>query len=162
MPDGFWIFGLGLPHVLLWVLTFAIVYAVLKNIINKRSAALISIAVGFLILLAVPTTLVAFIASMSTGMVAIAIAVVALMAVMSIGGAGNSYAKYSTVVAVAIVLLIAWMFVSQGGLAIIGIPALPVITPGMWLLIVVGVAVLWMLAEKTDREKAIEAQAKKG
>lgn len=163
MPDGLtWLYGLGLPHVLLWVLTFAVTYAVLKNIINKRSAALISIATGFFVLMAVPTALVGFLATMSTGLVALTIGVIALIAIVTVAGAEGSYGKYKTVAAVAVVAVVVWMFVSQGGLALVGIPGIPPITPATWLLIIVGIAVVWMLSEKTDREKAIEAAAKKG
>jgi hypothetical protein len=156
--DGLtWIYGLGLPQILLWVLTFAITYAALKHLINKRAAALISIALGFLVLMAVPAALITFLASLSTGLVALAIGLVAFVSVLAITGTLNVfYGQHLTAVALVVIIIVAAMFVGYGGLGYIGITGIPAITSGMWVLILVAVAVVWMLAEKTPAEKVAE------
>jgi len=155
--------GLGLPEILLWVLTFAVVFGVLSKlkILSRAPAALISIVVGFMVLLAVPTTLIAVISSMSTGLIAVAIGVLALIALLEVAGVehikwdgkGNVIEQtpilkqHSGKVAVVMFIVAAIIFVASGGLGLIGIAALPVFGMGTWLLIIVGAAVLWMLSE---------------
>jgi hypothetical protein len=158
--------GLGLPQVLLWVLSFAIVFAVLTKlgIFKRAPAALISIVAGFFVLLAVPLTLITVIASMSTGLVALAIGVLVIIVLLEVAQAKHfdidpktnmpdlKTAKpwlmgHSTIVAAALVITSAVIFWASGGAALIGIPALPAIGMETWLLIIVGIAVLWMIQE---------------
>jgi hypothetical protein len=151
--------GFGIAEILLWVLTFAIAYAALKHIINKRAAALIAIVMGFLVLMAIPSTLIAFIASMSTGLVALAIGLVAVLAVLSFTGTLNfALNKYATVLALVVLAIVALMFVGYGGLGLIGIAGLPVLSPGIILLILVGIAVLWTLSENLEPPKESKKQ----
>jgi hypothetical protein len=160
--DGAWIAGLGLPQVFLWVLAFAVVYAVLTKtgVLDKKSAAIVAIVTGFYVLMAAPAAVVSVIANMSTGLVVLAVGIIALVAVLEISGAekfekdqeGKITARFpylkghSTAVAAILLVLAAVMFVAAGGLPLIGIAGIPVIGYGTWLLIIVGIAVLWMLS----------------
>ncbi|NIM47466.1 MAG: hypothetical protein GTN40_04910 [Candidatus Aenigmarchaeota archaeon] len=149
--------AIGLPHILLWVLTFAIVFGVLSKakILGRAPAALISIAVGFLVLMAVPATLISVIAGMSTGLVAVAIGALALIALLEVAGTGGTtkegqhvpFIKMHSTAAAAVMFIIAVaVFWAVGGFALLGI-GIPAFSMGTWLLIIVGVAVLWMLSE---------------
>ncbi len=164
MPDGIFAFlaGLGLPHLLLWVLTFAVVFAVLTKlkVFGRAPATLISIVAGVFVLMAVPAALVTVIAGMSTGLVAVAIGVITLIALLEIAGAkhevrdkdGNvtGYAPWThghgTAMAAIMIVVALLIFNAVGGLALLGI-SIPTFGYGTWLLILVGIAVLWMMSE---------------
>jgi len=150
--------GFGIASILLWVLTFAISFAVLKKtVLGKRTGALVAIVVAFLVLMTVPTALLQFIASMSTGLVVLAIGALVLLSFLELSGTANIIEgtvitpftmKYGTILTLIAVAIIIAMFVNFGGLTLIGITALPAIAPGMWLIGLVGVAVIWMLSEE--------------
>ena len=155
--------GLGLPEILLWVLTFAVVFAVLTKlkIFSRGPSALISIAIGFLVLMAVPATLITVIASLSTGLIVVAIGVIVVMALLEVAGAKpiigtdkegkpvkeHYFVVHSTVTALALIAIAAIIFWFSGGAALIGITALPMLSGGTILLVIVGIAVLWMISE---------------
>lgn len=164
--DGFWavgtiLGGLGLPQILIWVLAFAVSFAVVSKILSRAPATIISIVVGFLALMAAPVALITVLGTMSTGLLVLGIGIIVLMALLTVAGAhvdvkdkeGNIVgtkawlAGHSTAVAAALIVLAAIIFVAAGGLPLIGIPTIPVIGWGTWLLIIVGVGVLWMLSE---------------
>jgi len=155
--------GLGLPEVLLWVLSFAVIFAILTKakIFSRAPAALISIAVAFLVLMAAPAALITVIASMSTGLIALGIGALVLIALLEISGA-KSYvfndkgqvagsdrwlSAHGTITAAVVLVLAAIIFWTSGGAALIGIPALPMLSAGTILIGLVGIAVLWMLSE---------------
>lgn len=155
--------GLGLPEVLLWVLTFAVVFAVLTKlkVFGRAPAALVSIVAGVFVLLAVPAALITVIAGMSTGLVAIAIGILVLIAILEVAGTKH-YVKdregkvldiqpwltgHSTAVSAVLIVLAAIVFWVSGGAALIGFGTLPVFGLGTWVVILVGIAVLWMLSE---------------
>ena len=50
--------GFGLPEILLWVLAFAVVYTFASRIMGKKAGALVSIALGFFVLMAAPAALI--------------------------------------------------------------------------------------------------------
>ena len=81
--------SLGLPQILLWVLTFAVVYGILSKIQifkGKSAPALISIIVGLFVLLAVPNAMICVIANMSTSLIIVAIGFLVLLALIEIAG----------------------------------------------------------------------------
>jgi len=155
--------GLGLPEVLLWVLSFAVVFAVLTKlkILGRAPATLVSIVAGILVLMAVPAAAIQVIAGMSTGLVVLAIGIIALVAVLEVAqvrhferdekgkivDAHPWLTGHSTAVAAVLIVLAAILFVATGGLPLIGIAGIPVIGWGTAFLILVGIAVLWMLSE---------------
>jgi len=158
--------GLGLPETLLWVLAFAIIFGVLTQlkIFKRAPALLISIVAAFFVLMAAPAALITVIASMSSGLIVLAIGVIAIMALLAIATGGMNgplvyWVKYSALVAIALVILAAILFTGSGGLALIGITSLPSIGTIPLVLIIIGAAVLWMLAE--SGEKPAPAEPKK-
>jgi len=159
--------GLGLPEILLWVLTFAVVFGVLMKLkmFSRAPSALISIVVGFLVLLAVPAALISVIANMSSGMLVVAIGFLAVLAIIEFANlrdvkllgqdkdGNNKYDvrhpmhAHSTILTIIVLAVAALIFWISGGAALLGVGALPAIGLGTWLLIIVGGAVLWMLSE---------------
>jgi hypothetical protein len=162
--------GLGLPEILLWVLSFAVVFGILTKLQifgrGRAAPALISIVMGFLVLLAVPLALISVIASMSTGFLVVAIGLFVLMAAIelagiqhpvikpdkdgkpTIAGYAHPFSAHTTIMLIVLLALGGVIFWMSGGAALIGIGMLPTISVGSWLLIIVGGAVLWMLSEK--------------
>jgi hypothetical protein len=163
--------GLGMPEILLWVLTFAVVFGVLTKlkIFEKRApAALISIVVGFFVLLAVPAGLITVIATMSTGLLVVAIGFLVLLALIEIGnvkvirpsertkegykyGEFHPFSGHGTIMAIILIVIAAAIFYLSGGWALLGFGTLPAISAGTWLLVIVGAAVLWMLSESKEQ-----------
>jgi len=153
--------GIGLPQILIWVLAFAVSFAVISKILSKAPATLISIVVGFLALMAAPAALISVIATMSTSLIVLGIGLIVLIALLTMAGTrklvgkdkegvpiwGTWLTEHSTATAAVLIVLAAIIFVAAGGLPLIGIPSIPVIGMGTWLLIIVGIGVLWMLSE---------------
>lgn len=155
--------GIGLPEVLLWVLVFAITFAALKYVINKKSALLVSMVIAFFVLMAIPATLIEFIAGMSTSVIVLLIGVLAVMTALTIAGPKveltdpktgkvtgyvNWAQQHGTVLAAIMIALVALIFIASGGLAIIGLSSLvPMFSTGTLLLVIIGLAVLWMVME---------------
>jgi len=157
--------GLGLPQVLLWVLTFAVVFAVLTKakIFGRAPATLISVVAGIFVLMAVPAALISVIATMSTSLLVLAVGILMFIALIEVSGAlwfektkdgytavGKWYHKHSTAIAVTILILVAIVFYVSGGATLVGI-GIPTFGWGTWLLILVGIAVLWMMSESPQK-----------
>jgi hypothetical protein len=152
--------GLGLPQVLLWVLTFAIVFAVLTRakVFGRAPSALVAIVAGVFVLMAVPNALIAVIANMSTGLLVLATGILVFISLIFVSGAttvvgsGDQarqvpwHVGHSTAIAAVVLVLAAIAFFVSGGAALVGI-GIPIFGMGTWLLILVGVAVLWMFSE---------------
>ena len=157
--------SLGLPEALLWVLAFAITFGILAElkIFKRAPAALISIVIGFFVLMAAPASVIAVIATMSTTLVLVAVGLLVLMALLVSGRVGGFYNKLHWLVELAIVAIVALAFIGAGGLSLIGItlPTLAWIGSIPWILVIVGAAVLWMVFESKEPEtKPAPTQAK--
>jgi hypothetical protein len=159
-----WVAGLGLPQILLWVLTFAVVFEVLvkARILSRAPAAIVSVITGLFVLMAVPNAVIQVIAGLSTGLITLVTGLIALVALLEVAGAKHAvysadgksvvdYAPYLTghkgTVAAIMLVLAGLIFAAAGGLGLIGITALPAIGIGTWVLIAIGIAVLWMFSE---------------
>jgi len=165
--NGYWavgsfLAGIGLPQILIWALTFAVTFAIVSKILSKAPATIVSIVVGFLALMAAPAALLVVLGTMSTSLLVLGLGIVVLVALLQIAGAKgkgiknpkgeligyeNYLQSHSTAVAAVVIALAGIIFVAAGGLPLIGIPVIPAIGMGTWLLIIVGVGVLWMLSE---------------
>ncbi len=80
---------LGFPDLLLWLLTFAIVYGVLKqaNIPkSEASRAIIAIVSGLFVLMAAPASLITIISKMSTNLILIVLGLLTLIAFLEASG----------------------------------------------------------------------------
>jgi hypothetical protein len=159
--------ALGIPEILLWVLSFAVIFGMLtklKIFPGRAASTLISIALSFLVLMAVPSAMIVALSTMSTGLLIVSIAFLVIMSLIEIAGvrlpvigqdkdgkamvAGmvHPFQKHGTLMAIALLVLAGIIFWYAGGAALIGVMALPTISAGTWLLVIVGGAVLWMLS----------------
>lgn len=159
--------GLGLPQVLLWLLTFAIVYelATRTNVVaNDKIAAIIALVVGFLVLMAVPTAVITAISTMSTGMIVAVIGVLVVLSVFEMGQIlkpvyhgkdeeGKDIKTYerpihahSTIATIVALVVAVAIFAMAGGPALIGIPSLsiPFIPAYAWFVVLAIAAVYWV------------------
>jgi len=159
--------SLGLPEALLWVLAFAITFGILAElkIFKRAPAALISIVIGFFVLMAAPASVIAVIATMSTSLVLVAVGLLVLTTLLFAGGFrfGGFYGKIHWLVELALIAIVALAFIGAGGLSLIGItlPTLAWIGSIPWILVIVGAAVLWMVFESKEPEtKPAPTQAK--
>ncbi|MFH1474125.1 MAG: hypothetical protein ABIE55_04535 [Candidatus Aenigmatarchaeota archaeon] len=158
--------GLGLPQILLWVLTFAIVFELMTKlkILGRAPAAIVSVITGLFVLMAVPTAVITAIATMSTGLVVASIGFLVVLSLIEIGQIriigieknkegkdvaveNHPFKIHGRLMTLAVMAVAAVIFVVAGGPALIGITAFPAIGMGTWVLIVIGVAVLWMVSE---------------
>ena len=176
MTDGLttglaWLSGLGLPQVLLWVLTFAVVFEILVKlkILSRAPAAIVGVITGLFILMAVPGSVIAAISVMSTGMIVAAIGFLVVLALIEVGQVRTAkpvtdekgaikgwtgvhpFTGHGTIMTLVVLGVGALIFFMAGGPALIGIGALPTIGIGTWVLIIVGVAVLWMVSESEKK-----------
>lgn len=153
--------SLGLPEALLWVLAFAITFGILVElkIFKRAPAALISIVIGFFVLMAAPAAIIEIIATMSSTLVLVAVGLLVLMTLLVAGGLGGIYKRFGWLVELALIAIVALAFIGAGGLSLIGItlPTLAWIGSIPWILVVVGVAVLWMVYESREQPK-VEAK----
>ncbi|MFH0929430.1 MAG: hypothetical protein V1818_03685 [Candidatus Aenigmatarchaeota archaeon] len=160
--------GFGLPEILLWVLSFAIVYTATTklNFMGKKPALLASLAISFFVLMAAPAALITAIAGMSTGFLALmtgAIVIIALFGAfrpmqlkykankdgkMVLDEQNDMLAQHSTAVSVVLLLAAGLIFWTYGGAQLIGITSIPSIGAVPWILVIIGAAVLWMLTGK--------------
>ena len=157
--------SLGLPEVLLWVLAFAVTFGILVElkIFKRAPATLISIVVAFLVLMAAPAAVISILATMSTTLILVAIGVLVLVSLLTAGGVGGVYKRFNWLVELVLIAIVALAFVGAGGLALIGItlPSLAWIGSIPWILVVIGLAVLWMLYESREPTPKPQAQAQK-
>lgn len=166
---------LGLPDMLLWLLTFAVVYGVLNqaNVPKGKSVqAILSLVVAFLVILSAPTMLLSFITSLSSNLVLVLVGLLVLVVLFEafgikhlvpLGAKGEAgaeahsfFSRYPTVFAIAFVVLAALVFVASGGLQVLGVSLPSNINfnmSGTIFLVGIVVAVIWLIVESGDKKK---------
>lgn len=144
--------ALGLPQILLWILTFAVVFEILtkSNMFKRAPAAIIGMIIGFLVLLNVPSAVIGAISTMSTGLIILAIAAVVVMSVLQMLQVKDKFDAHGKWVAVIALVLAAILFIFAGGPGLIGISTLPSISLGTWFLIIIVIIVIWMIVESKE------------
>lgn len=136
---------LGFPDILLWLLTFAIVFGVLSQTKMPKSRAargIISIAIAFLVMLSAPVNLIVFISQASSGLILVVIAILLLIAFFEAAGVkykktvmvgkdekGNPvfeeqemsiFEKYPKAFAISFVIIAILIFLGAGGWDLLG------------------------------------------
>lgn len=162
---------LGFADVLLWLLTFAIFYGVLSQVKIPKSNAtrgIISIVVGFLVLMAAPAKLVGILSVMSSNLLLIVLGILVFLIFIEVSGVkfyegaakdkeGNPVPIYSTltqkygkIFAIVLIIIAALIFVGAGGLKLLGweIALGPLSTMSTLFFVVIILAIFWMIAEK--------------
>ncbi len=170
MPlDLVWLSSMGLPEILLWLLSFAVFFGVLekvKFIPNKEINAIISIVVAFLVLLATPIELLAVLSSMSQSLILLVLGVIVLLVFLEV--AGIKHYEYSKdkdgnvtpievsffsanpkVTAIGFLIIAILIFVGSGGLELLGwqVDLTSTLSTSMLFFVVVILAILWMITE---------------
>ena len=84
--------NLGFPEILLWLLSFAIVYGVLHQVKLPQSnaaRAIISIVIGFLVILSAPIEIISFLSKLSSALVMVVLGILILLVFLEIAGIGK-------------------------------------------------------------------------
>ncbi len=169
--------NLGLPEIMLWLLTFAIVYGVLSQVKvpqGKEARAIIAIVAGFFVLLAAPTALITVLGAMSSGLLLIVLGIIVLMVFLEIAGIKHKepktvdpktgrviewqdipfFSKHSYVLAFVFGIIAILLFIGAGGMSLLGwnIDFAPTVTPSLIVLIVIILAVFWMIREGGEKK----------
>jgi hypothetical protein len=143
--------GLGMSHVLLWVLTFAISFGILEVLKifgdkGKKVNAIVGVVMASFVLLAAPAATISVISNMSNSFVGLAMGIIILMALLQIAGAKTSYNSWTKYIAIILAVIAVVVFLGAGGMALIGVSSIPslAISPGMWIVAIVVIAVVWL------------------
>jgi len=167
---------LGFADIVLWLLSFALVYGLLSHIGKKGmpesnvARAIIGIVTAFFVLLSVPTQLITILSSMSTGLVLLVVGILVFMVFLELAGVKAGVGKYklnpktgdvegegskvfekhSQFFAVLLIIFALLIFVAAGGLNMLGFNILMNSSTTSTLLIlgVIVLAVYWLIKEK--------------
>lgn len=166
--------NMGFPQILLWLLSFALLFGVLDQVKipkDKPSRGIISIVVAFLVLFSVPTSLITTISSLSTNLILVVLAVLTFIVFLEAAGvkAGKGkyavtpegvkgatetiFEKYSKSFAIIFIIIAALLFVGAGGLNLLGLSVVLPQTSTMTLLFLAAVvlAVGWLIANPEEK-----------
>jgi len=162
---------LGFADILLWLLSFAVVYGILAQVNipkSKQVQAIIAIVAAFFVLMAAPVSLMSTISQLSTGLIVVLMGLIIFMVFLEVGGIKHVeyeavtnekgevvggkptmvhfFSKNPYVIAITLILIAGLLFVGAGGLKLVGI-SIPygVDTTGLLFLIMIIIAVLWMI-----------------
>ncbi len=167
--------NLGLPEIVLWMLSFAIIYGILdqaKTPGSKASRGIISVVIAFFVLLSAPVTLITFLSNMTSSLVLVIIGLLVLIVFLEVAGVKirppiyddktgeligyddknkvSIFMRYGYMFAAAFIIIAALIFVSAGGLQYFGLninlSGAATTTTAFFIFIIL--AVLWMVAEK--------------
>ncbi len=151
--------NIALPEILLWLLTYAIVYGILQqvNIPQSKSArTIIAIVSGFLVLMAYPEEIITVLSKMAASMVLVILALLILVVLIETVGLDESAKPYkhslmSKIFMAFIVVLVVLIFVHSGGLRILGISTGGGVGNIDWnsiLFILVVIGAIWWLSSE--------------
>jgi len=167
----------GLTDIVLWMISFAVVYGVLSQVgekgmpQHKGSRATIAIVIAFMVLFAAPAELSTMIAKISSSLLLIVLGLLTLIVFVEAAGlrvhgrhelkGGGSVAahgtektifdKYGNYFAIALLFILVMIFVAAGGLKYVGLGDIgsfgKIDTLGAGLFIMIALAIIWMIAE---------------
>ena len=154
--------NLGFPEILLWLLSFAIVYGVLHQVKLPQSnaaRAIISIVIGFLVILSAPIEIISFLSKLSSALVMVVLGILILLVFLEIAGIGKGgtlIKKHEVYFAAALVIIAVLVFVGAGGLQLIGFPQIDISGQAnvtIFFFIVIIVAIIWMVMEGKEKQE---------
>lgn len=168
--------NMGLSEVVLWLLSFALVYGVLTQAKLPQSQAsrmIIAIVISFFVLFSAPVAIINFLSTMTSGLILILVGVLILaifLEVAQIKVSGGEFVeydaegkpvgkkhkmvsvfeKYGYIFFAAFLIIAALIFVNSGGLQLLGwnINLSGVATTTTVFFIFMILAILWMVGEK--------------
>lgn len=164
---------LGFSDILLWLLTFAVVYGVLGQANLPKSAAsraIIAISSGIFVLLAAPATLISIISKMSMNLVLLILGLLVIIVFLEASGAKvvhgeleyavrkgkgfegiytkgrgpeSVFKKHGVEIGVILLILVVLIFIGSGGLSVLGLQN---VNLGEGSIITIGIIVAVILA----------------
>jgi len=168
--------NLGFPQILLWLLTFAVLYGVLsqagKGGIPKSKGArtIISMVIAFFVMISAPANFFIVLSEMSGGLIIFLIALLVFIVFLETAGIKSKikvpvvnekgevekiktesvsiFEKYSTLFLIVFVIIALLIFISSGGLSLLGIDFNLNIQSNYTIifLIVIMLAIVWLVA----------------
>ena len=161
MAAPFDLANITLPEILLWLLTYAVVYAVLEQVEipkQKSARAIISIVAAFLVLMSYPAELIAVLSRMAGEMLLVIIGLLIFLIIIEvtkIKGTTIEHAYGKWIFTIAIVLIGIAIFVSAGGLELLGWKGvfLNIDWNTLLFIAIVAAAIIWMAHESKGEEK---------
>lgn len=137
---------LGFPDVLLWLLTFAVIFGVLSQTQmpkSKASRGIIAIGIATLVMLSAPANLILFLSQASSGLILVVIALLVLIAFVETAGIGKTtmetwvanektgkyeskeisttiFRKYAKLFGIALAIVAILIFLGSGGYQLLG------------------------------------------
>lgn len=141
--------SIGVPELLLWLLTFAVVYGVLSQIGDKgmpksqAARVIIALVAGFMVLFAAPASLLLVLTKMSSSLILIVVGLLVLLVFLEISGVKATvikrvvhdpktgqavqehervslFEKYGKEFAIVLIIITIAVFVASGGLDLLG------------------------------------------
>ncbi|HIQ50064.1 MAG TPA: hypothetical protein EYH56_02615 [Nanoarchaeota archaeon] len=154
------IVNITLPEILLWLLTYAVVYGVLSQVnipSSKTARNIIAIVSGFLVLMSQPTQILAVLSQIAGNMLLVIIGILIFVIFIEIAGIkfeeGKSVREHpnlSKIFLIILVIIAVAIFISAGGLRLLGWEGRILNIDWntlLFLLIIIG-AIWWMTSEK--------------
>ncbi len=136
---------LGFPDVLLWLLTFAVVFGLLSQTNmpkSKASRGIISIGIATLVMLSAPASLILFLSQASSGLILIVVALLVVIAFVETAGVKATikvpvrdkegritnykeervsiFSAYGKIFAIAFIIVAVMIFLGSGGWGLLG------------------------------------------
>ena len=167
--------NLGFPEVLLWLLSFAVVFGVLSQAgkegipKDKSIRGIIAIVIAFMVLFATPASLIATLSTLSTNLLLVILALLTFIVFLEAAGVKvtqhhpdlkkqgvkakigekSIFDHYSTYFAIIFIVIVILLFVGAGGLNLLGFQNIALPQTSMMTLLffaVIVMAVGWLIA----------------
>lgn len=169
--------SLGFPQILLWLLTFAVVYGVLSHVEgglpkSQGARAIIAIVAAFFVLLGTPASLITVLTKMSSSLILVVVGILVLIVFLEVAqvrvtskihgqdakgnptegiAAVSLQQKYMLEFGIILVLIMVYIFFTSGGAQLIGMPKVNFgqqsIATIAFFVVIVG-AIAWMIKGK--------------
>lgn len=171
----------GLTDIILWMITFAVVYGVLSQVgeggvpRHRGARGIIAIVVAFMVLFAAPAQLSAMIANISSSLLLVVLGILSLIVfieaagvkvhttkvekgVKLVTGEVGIFEAYGKYFGIALLFIAIMIFVTAGGLQWVGLGnmgglfgSIDVLGAGLFIMIIL--AIIWMIAESGGEKK---------
>ena len=149
----------GLPLILLWLLTLAVIYGLLSHVSIPKSMSgrgVISIATAFLVLLAAAGTQAAiFISNLLVAGIVIVVGLIVAVIFLELTGTKvgekHVFAAHPRFFAAILLVLVVLIFIGAGGLGLLNIPAITITEPIVAILffLVIMVVAIWVMLKES-------------
>jgi len=173
---------LGFGDILLWLLSFALVYGILNQTNMPKSKpvrGIIAIVVAFFVLLSAPGSIISTLTNLSTGLLVVLLGILVIFTFLEIAGVKhmkanmkkvkgpdgkevevptdwvpeNMFTGHPKVWAAVLIIVAIVLFAGAGGLSITGLALPSGIDPmGALVMAMIALAVIWLIMEKGDEK----------